>query len=110
MPTVYRVLGQLKPGAASLEDIYTVIQPVRSSILSSINICNQSATPTTYRVSVAIKGVADSLEQYLAYDAAIAANDTVSFNVGVTLAQGDVVRVYATLATLSFNIFGLENA
>jgi hypothetical protein len=110
VPTVYRVLGQLKPGAASLEDIYTVLKPARSAILSSINICNQSATPTSYRISVAIKGAADSLEQYLAYDAPIVANDTVSFNVGVSLAQDDVVRVYATLATLSFNVFGLENA
>ncbi len=110
MPQVYRVLGQSNPGAATPVDIYTVLQPIRSAILSSINVCNRSATPTTYRIAIRKGGAALSLEQYIAYDAPIAANDTVSFNVGISLAQTDVVTVYATLATLSFNVFGLENA
>lgn len=110
MPQVYRVLGQLNPSAAALTDIYLVLQPVRSAILSSINVCNRSATPTTYRIAIRKGGLAISNEMYIAYDAPIAANDTVSFNIGISLAQGDIVSVYATLATLSFNIFGLENA
>ena len=110
MPQIFRVLGQLNPGAASLEDIYTVVQPVRSAILSSINVANRSATPTSYRISVAIKGAVDDLSQYIAYDAPIGANATEPFKIGISLAQGDIVRVYATLATLTFSVFGLENA
>jgi hypothetical protein len=110
MPSIYRILGQQNPTATTLTDIYTVIKPVRSAILSSISVANRSATPTSFRISVAVNGAVDSLEQYIAYDTPIAANDVMSFNLGITLAQGDVTRVYATLATLTFNVFGLENA
>lgn len=110
MPQIYRILGQSNPSATTLTDVYTVVKPVRSAVLSSINVANRSATPTSFRISVAKGGAADSNEQYIAYDTPIGANDVLSFNLGATLAQGDVVRVYATLATLSFNIFGLENA
>ena len=44
----------------------------------------------------------------MAYDAAIAGNEVKTFTIGMTLATTDVVRVYATLATLSFVLFGSE--
>ncbi len=109
MPQIYRVLGQSNPTATVLTQIYVVTQPVRSAILSSINVANRGAA-TAFRISVAINGAADALEQYIAYDTPIGINDVMSFNLGVTLSQGDVVRVRATLATLTFSVFGLENA
>jgi hypothetical protein len=110
MPQIYRVLGQSNPAATTLTDAYTVTAPVRSAIISSINVCNRSNASRTFRISVAIGGAADSNEQYIAYDTPIAANDVISFNLGVSLAQGDIVRVYASAQQLSFNLFGLENA
>ena len=73
-------------------------------------VANRSATPTTFRISVAVAAAADSLEQYIAYDVAIAGNDVFAATVGITMAATDVIRVYATLATLSFSIFGIEEA
>jgi hypothetical protein len=35
-------------------------------------------------------------------------NDSFAATLGITLATTDVVSVYATLATLSFNLFGQE--
>ena len=55
-------------------------------------------------------GAADALSQYLFYDVTIAGNDTFVATVGLTLATTDVIRVYATLATLSFSAFGIEEA
>ena len=110
MPQIYRVLGQSAPLATTLTDAYTVVKPVRSAIISSINVCNRSATPTAFRIAIRRGGAAISNEMYLAYDTPITANDTISFNLGITLAVEDVISVYNTLATLSFNIFGLENA
>lgn len=106
MAEAYKVLAQSKPGAASLTDAYTV-PALTSAVVSSIIICNQGAA-TSYRISVAVAGFADTAKQYIAYDVAIAANSTDVFTVGITLATTDVVRVYNTLATLSFNIFGTE--
>lgn len=102
-----KVLGQSNPVAATLTDLYTV--PAATSVVSSsIVVCNRSATPTTFRISVAVGGAANENKQYLYYDVPILGNDTFIATIGITLATTDVVRVYATLATLSFNLFGVE--
>jgi|SRR6185503_14090742 len=102
-----KVLGQTNPSAASLTDSYTV-PGATSAVVSSITVANRSATPTSFRVSIAVAGAANSNEQYLFFDVPIAGNDTFTATLGIGLATTDVVRVYATLATLSFNIFGIE--
>lgn len=106
MAETRKILGQSKPNAATLTDLYTV--PASTQVVgSSIVICNQGAA-TTFRISVAIAGAADTPAQYLAYDVAIAANTTVIFTIGITLGATDKVRVYNTLANCSFNLFGVE--
>lgn len=107
MATTYKVLGQSNPSATTLTDAYTVPSSTTTTI-STITVCNRSATGTTFRISVAIDGAADTNAQYLYYDAAIAGNDTVSLTLGITLGDTDKVRVYAGAATLSFNLFGVE--
>lgn len=106
MAETYKVLAQSKPGAASLTDAYTV-PAATSAVVSSITICNQGAA-TSYRISVAVAGLADTAKQYIAFDVPIAANTTDVFTVGITLGAADVVRVYNTLATCSFNLYGTE--
>lgn len=105
----YKILGQLSPSATTLTDIYTVPAST-SSIISSMIICNRSATPTAFRISVAFEGDANDVKQYLYYDTPIAGNDTFAATLGLSLSETDVIRVYATLATLSFNVSGVEIA
>lgn len=107
MTDTLKVLGQSAPGAASLTDLYTV-PGATSAAVSSVTVCNRSATPTTFRLSVAPAGAADAVAQYLYYDVPIAGNDTFVATVGLTLAATDKVRCYATLATVSFSLFGVE--
>jgi len=107
MADTLKILGQSKPAATTLTDAYTV-PAATSAVISSILICNQSATATAYRISLAIAGAVDTAAQYIAYDRPIAGNATHEITVGVTLAATDVVRVYNTLATLSFNIVGVQ--
>ena len=102
-----KILDQRDPSAATLEDLYTV--PASTSAMMSTGVvCNRSATPTAFRISIAKAGAGDSDEQYLYYDRPIGANDTFSFTFGLGLEETDVVRVYATLATLSFTVSGVE--
>lgn len=108
MAETLKVLGQSKPLATTLTDAYTV-PALTTAVVSSIVICNQGAA-TSFRISVAVAGLADTAKQYLFYDTAIAANTTYTVTIGISLGAADVVRVYNTLATLSFNIFGVENA
>jgi hypothetical protein len=102
-----KVLGQSSPNATTLTDLYTV--PAATSIVSSsIVVCNRSGTSTSFRISIAVAGAANDNKQYLYYDVPIAGNDTFIATIGITLAATDIIRVYATLATLSFNLFGAE--
>lgn len=109
MTTTLKVLAQEKPSAATLTDAYTV-PALTTATVSTITVANQSATATSFRISVAVGGAADSPAQYLYYDIVIAGNDTFATTIGISLGAGDVIRVYNTLATLSFNIFGVETA
>ena len=106
MASAYKVLGQSKPGATTLTDLYAV-PALTSTIVSTIVICNQGAA-TSFRLSVAPAGAVDALSQYLFYDVAIAANTTYTVTIGITLATTDKIRCYATLATVSFSAFGSE--
>lgn len=103
----HKILGQTKPNATTLTDCYTVPSSTQA-IVSTITVTNQSATPTAYRMSVAAAGAADTAKQYIAYDIPIGANETHTYTLGISLATTDVIRVYNTLATLSFNVFGVE--
>ncbi len=107
MTTALKVLGQSAPTATTLTDLYTVPAATQAAA-SSIAVCNQSATPTSFRVAVRPAGAAINAKHYLYYDIPIAGNDTFIATIGVTLATTDVVSVYNTLATLSFNLYGQE--
>ena len=98
--------AQLAPSAASLTDMHTCPVGVAGEV-GHMAIANRSATPTTFRVSVARAGAADATSQYLAYDKTVLGN-AVERVEAIALTPNDVVRVYATLATLSFNLSGLQ--
>lgn len=105
MATNLKVAGQNAPTAATLTTLYTV--PAATQFVGQIIASNSSATPTAIRISIQIAAAADNAKQYIAYDAAIAANDVLTFG-GIALAATDVVKVYATLATVAFSIIGQE--
>ena len=103
----YKVLAQSNPSATTATTLYTV--PASSaSVISTITICNQAASAATYRVAVRPAGASLAAVHYVAYDIAIAANDTTALTLGLTLAATDVVTVYASSATLSFHAYGSE--
>lgn len=107
MATVYKVLAQSNPSATTATTLYTVPSST-SAVVSTITICNQAASAGTYRIAVRPAGASLAAQHYVAYDVAIAANDTTALTLGVTLATTDVVTVYASSATMSFSAFGSE--
>lgn len=109
MTATLKVLGQSAPTAATLTTLYTV-PALTSTVGSSLVVCNRSATATSFRIAVRPAGASIADQHYLYYDIAISGNDTFTATLGITLATTDVVSVYATLATVSFNLFGQENS
>ena len=108
MASTIKVLGQSNPLATTLTTLYTV-PALTSAVCSTFTVCNRSATATSFRMAVRPAGAGISNEHYIYYDVTIAGNDTFAATFGITLATTDVVSVYATLATLSFSLFGQEN-
>lgn len=107
MPNAYKVLGQSNPAANTNADPYTVPSG-KSAIVSTISICNEGASATTYRVAVRPAGATIDPKHYLAYDATVDGNDSVFLTIGITLAATDVITVRAGTATVAFNVFGNE--
>lgn len=107
MAATIKVLGQSNPSATTLTTLYTV-PAATSTVCSSIVVCNRSSSATSFRVAIRPNGIGISNEHYLYYDVAIPGNDTFIATIGATLGDTDIVSVYATDATLSFNLFGQE--
>ena len=107
MALTYKVLGQSAPAAATLTSLYTV-PSTTFAIINSLVVCNTGSSATTFRVSVAQNGAADTLAQYVAREVQINGNSTTELALGITMDASDILRVYSTSGTLSFNDFGVE--
>ena len=107
MAYTYKVLAQSAPSATTATDIYTVGSG-KQAIISTITVANRSAVGVTYRIEIRPAGATLANQHYIAYDVALAANDTTALTLGITLTATDVVTVYASTANLSFGIFGSE--
>jgi hypothetical protein len=103
------VLGQSNPAATTATSLYTVPAST-STVISTITICNQASSAATYRIAVRPAGATLEAKHYIVYGATVAASDTTTLTLGLTLATTDVVTVYASSANLSFNAFGSEIA
>lgn len=97
---------QGNPSAATLTELYDC--PDATTFIGRLNIANRSGTATSFRVSIEIDNAATDDSQYLAYDTPIEGNQVVSID-GITMTHDDRLMIYATLATLSFSLMGVEN-
>jgi hypothetical protein len=108
MAVAYKVLGQINPSITTETTLYTV-PALTQAVVSSITICNQAGTSATYRI--AVRPSADgstTAKNWIVYGATVAASDTTTLTLGVTLAAGDKIQVYGSSSTLSFGAFGSE--
>jgi len=107
MANAYKVLGQSAPAATTDTDVYTVPASTEA-VVSTIIIANRASSAGSFRIMVRPNGAALSNVHYIAYDVAIAANDSTTLTLGITLDAADVVSVYCSSADMSVNIFGTE--
>ena len=107
--TTYKILGQVAPAATTETDLYTV-SAATETIVSTIVVANRAATAATFRISVSNDGAATATKDYIAYDLPIGGNGQYTATLGITVNATDKIRVYASSANLSFNLFGTEIA
>ena len=101
-----RVLGQKKPAATTRVDCVT-IQANKWATVTSFTACNQGAAISTIQVSVAPRGVAHAVGQFIMYNKPIAVGDTIWVTgESLQLQSGDVIRVYSDTGDVSFTFAG----
>jgi len=108
MATNYKSLAQVDLTTTALTDIYTV-GAGKETVISTIIIANRNAAADSFRIAVRVDGDAISNKHYIAYDVPVAANDSTTLTLGITVKATDVVTVSAgTADRLSVNAFGAE--
>jgi len=107
MANAYKVLAQSAPSAATATDVYTV-PAATETVISTVIIANRAATTGSFRLSVRPNGGTQTNAMYCAYDVRVAANDSTTLTLGLTVDATDVITVYCSSADMSINIFGTE--
>ena len=107
MPTVYKVLGQAKPSAATLTSLYTVPAST-SAIISTLTVCNTTSTADEIRIAIRPAGEEIADKHYVVHTVGVPPFTNYTYTLGITLATTDVVSVYGLGGNISFNIFGTE--
>lgn len=106
MATAYKVLGQVE-GQANNVSLYTCPASTEA-IISTIIVCNRSTSAKSYRIMVRPDNETLATKHYIAYDVAIAANDTTALTLGIAINAGDKLDVYSSDTNVSFSAFGTE--
>lgn len=109
MTDVIKVLGQADVSATTVTTLYTAPNLAQTTV-SSLVICNRGGSGVTFRVSIHVAGASADDKQFIFFDEALAATTTRTVVIGICLAQTDVVKVYASAANVSFNLFGVETS
>ena len=109
MATTYKVLAQSAPAATTNTDVYTV-PAATQAVISTIVVCNRDTVAGTFRIAVRPAGAAIANQHYIAYGVTVAASDSTTLTLGITLGATDVITVYASTANQSYSIFGSQIA
>jgi hypothetical protein len=107
MATTYKVLGQINPTANTATTLYTV-PAATQTVVSTIAVCNQAATASTFSLAVQPAGTAITAKHYLNYQTPIPGNDTITITIGLTLGNTDVISANVGSGSISVHAYGSE--
>lgn len=104
MATAYKN-GQIAAPAADVTTYATLYTSgSNTAVISSIVVCNTSASNVLFRIglmgSAGTPAVASG--QFLAYDSTVAANDTVTLTIGLSMSASQFLRVSAGSTAINF--------
>ena len=100
-------MAQSSPAANTDTSLYTVPDSTQS-VISTMTVCNRGTSAATYRIAVRPNGETLADKHYIAYNASVPANDTITLTLGLTADSTDIITVYSSSASVSFGVFGSE--
>jgi hypothetical protein len=105
MPTVYKN-AQLQ-GTAGVTTYGTLYSTSASAtaVVSTIAVCNTASVGATYRIGIMGSAGTPAAANWVAFDAAVAANDTVALTIGMTVGNSQFIRVSSSANTVTFSAY-----
>ena len=79
-----------------------------SAVISSIVICNTTASAATYRIGLDTTAGTPGASEWLVHDATVPANDSIILTFGACLDAGKYIRVSSSADTVTFSAFVSE--
>lgn len=108
MAQTYKRLGAINPSANTQTNVY-VVPAATSAVISTIAICNQSATNASYSLIVMPTYAASAPAiDFIVRGAVVPAADTIFLTIGLTANATTVVAANTNSSNVSFSIFGSE--
>ena len=107
MANAYKILGQVADASANDVELY-LVPASTEAIVSTIIVTNRATAAKTFRIATKTDNSAVADTDYVAYDTSIAANDTITLTLGITLETGAEISVGASDANVTFQAYGTE--
>ena len=105
MATVYK--NAPLQGTAGISTYATLYSTTASTtaVISSISVCNTSASTQTYRIAICSAEGTPAASEWIVYDGVVAAKDTIFLTVGATVQSSRFIRVSSSANSVTFNAF-----
>jgi hypothetical protein len=102
MATAYK--DQQVAGTAATSTYATLYSTgaATTAVVSAIIVCNEATSPVTVRIGLAASATTPASGAFIAYDAVVAANDTLVLNLPLSLGNTKFIRVSSSATTCSF--------
>lgn len=110
MAQTYKRLGAINPSANTQTNVY-VVPAATEAVLSTITVCNQSASNASFSIAVMDSSEFNSsapTHSFIVRGAAVPAADTLVLTMGLTVNTGAVLAANTNSGSLSFGVFGSE--
>ena len=107
MPQTYKILGQIRPAANTLTNIY-VTGASTSAIVGTLQIVNSTTSSRLYQLKVRPINEASNAKHTIVYAGAVAAQDTVSITGGIVMGPNTILAANVTALALTFSAYGVE--
>ena len=107
MANAYKILGQVADASANDVELY-LVPASTEAIVSTIIVTNREAAANTFRIATKSDNSAVATTDYVAFDTSIAANDSITLTLGITLQAAAEISVGASDANVTFQAYGTE--
>ena len=107
MPQTYKILGQVRPNANTLTNIY-VTGASTSAVVGTLQIVNPTSSNHFYQLKLRPINESSNAKHSIVYAGAVAATDTISITGGIVMGPNTILAANVITTALTFSAYGVE--